>query len=284
VWLLESYTLPNLCQASPGDIIFDCGAFTGNTSMYFSKKVGRAGYVYSFEPSPGIYAKLKTNLRNYKNCSIYPFAVSKSNQDVFFDANNSPGSSIRESGITVGAVTLDSFAQDNCIPRVDFIKMDIEGAEADAIEGAKAIIQRYTPKMALSAYHKPLDFVTLPQLILSINDKYAFYLRHYSDCEFETVLFCVPAGSQNKIKFDDKTTDDIFDNEYLLSKIISLVSFEFQNLINQRFPITQNLLHKVQSSYNEILHEYNNASQMVEKLYKENIALHKEIEIIRRHI
>ena len=76
--------------------------------------------------------------------------------------------------------------------RVTFIKMDIEGAEREAILGAKKIISEQKPKLAISVYHHPKDILVLPKLILHINGDYTFYLRHYALSTSETVLYAIP--------------------------------------------------------------------------------------------
>jgi hypothetical protein len=69
--------------------------------------------------------------------------------------------------------------------------MDIEGAELEAIKGAKRIIEEQKPKLAICVYHKPEDIWELPELILSYNKEYKFYIRHYSYKDNETVLYAV---------------------------------------------------------------------------------------------
>ncbi|OPX26451.1 MAG: methyltransferase, partial [Campylobacteraceae bacterium 4484_166] len=82
---------------------------------------------------------------------------------------------------------------DNIITqKVDFIKLDIEGAEQDAIEGARQTIARYTPVIACCIYHKADDWHKIPQKVLSINDRYNIYMRHYMEGIFETVMYFVP--------------------------------------------------------------------------------------------
>jgi hypothetical protein len=67
--------------------------------------------------------------------------------------------------------------------------MDIEGAELNALKGARRIIEEQTPKLAICVYHKPKDIWEIPQLILDICPRYKFYLRHYSFSPTETVLY-----------------------------------------------------------------------------------------------
>lgn len=72
-----------------------------------------------------------------------------------------------------------------------FIKMDIEGAESEALLGAEQIIKKYHPKLAISVYHKPEDIFRIPELILNYHKNYKFYLRHYSYTNSETILYAI---------------------------------------------------------------------------------------------
>ncbi|MBD3839987.1 MAG: FkbM family methyltransferase, partial [Epsilonproteobacteria bacterium] len=73
-----------------------------------------------------------------------------------------------------------------------FIKMDIEGSESDAIDGARETIARYHPILAISIYHKSSDFWKIPQQVLQIYNGYALYVRHYTESIYETVMFFIP--------------------------------------------------------------------------------------------
>lgn len=90
--------------------------------------------------------------------------------------------------IEVFVTTIDSVLNGG---RADFIKMDIEGAELEAIKGAKNTIQKYHPQLAISVYHKTEDILELPKLILEYNPRYKLYLRHYSITDSETVLYAI---------------------------------------------------------------------------------------------
>lgn len=74
---------------------------------------------------------------------------------------------------------------------VTFIKMDVEGAEREALIGAERTIRKYAPKLAISVYHRPEDIWELPEIILRYNPDYQLFLRHYSLNSCETVLYAV---------------------------------------------------------------------------------------------
>ena len=87
-----------------------------------------------------------------------------------------------ESVVEVPIVTLEELPQN--LPRVDYIKLDIEGAELEMLHGAAKTIAHFKPKMAISAYHKPEDLWTLATYIKSLRPDYKFEFRHYRiDCK-----------------------------------------------------------------------------------------------------
>ncbi|MBR3746044.1 MAG: FkbM family methyltransferase, partial [Selenomonadaceae bacterium] len=82
---------------------------------------------------------------------------------------------------TVKITTLDAYVREKNLRRVDFIKLDVEGAELDVLRGAVTTIARFKPILALSAYHKWDDFFTLMNFVKSIRPDYEFALRHSFD-------------------------------------------------------------------------------------------------------
>lgn len=190
-WILESYRLPGVCEVVPGDVVLSCGAFTGNTSIYFAEKVGNTGHVYSFEAVRASFEKLKKNTAAYANCTPVQGAVAERPGTVFI-AREDTAAHVAQSGVAVEAVSLDRFVAANALDKVDFIKMDIEGSELGALRGARETIQRFRPKMAISVYHKSSDLYELPAAIRAIDPNYNFRLRHFSNRSWETIMFCTP--------------------------------------------------------------------------------------------
>lgn len=82
---------------------------------------------------------------------------------------------------------------DNLIKeKIDFIKLDIEGAEQDALKGAKNTIKKHNPILAVCIYHKAQDWYKVPEIVLEIRDDYDIYLRHYMEGIYETVMYFIP--------------------------------------------------------------------------------------------
>ncbi|GHV12685.1 hypothetical protein AGMMS49938_05760 [Fibrobacterales bacterium] len=92
-------------------------------------------------------------------------------------------------GENIAVYALDDVIESD--DEITFIKMDIEGAELEALKGCEKTIRKYKPKLAISIYHKPNDYVEIPKYILSLEWNYKLYMRHYTNFENETVLYCV---------------------------------------------------------------------------------------------
>jgi hypothetical protein len=86
-------------------------------------------------------------------------------------------------------VTLDEYCESNGLERVDFIKMDIEGSELAALDGAARTIARFKPRLAISAYHKPDDLWVLAARIRQLRPDYQLSFGHHSPIQWESVLY-----------------------------------------------------------------------------------------------
>jgi FkbM family methyltransferase len=165
-------------SVDPGDIVFDAGA---NFGMFSALAATRGGKVFAFEPSGHNRGILSLTQELYpESIEIVPFAVSDSVGEVRFTDDAISGSNriaaASELGTTVKTVTFDSFAEENGIKRVDFIKADIEGAERLMLRGSGKILRDSAPKLAICTYHYPDDPEVLEKLILQANPRYT--VRH----------------------------------------------------------------------------------------------------------
>lgn len=187
-----------------GDVCIDAGACRGEVSLQFAHSAGESGSVYSFEFVPANLEVVQKNLEMNPHLSrrvhVVPHALwhssgveipfSESGPSTNLVAQGSQGGS-QDGSTTQKATTLsiDDLVKKQGLNRVDFIKMDIEGAEAEALMGASGTIQTFNPKLAICVYHKKDDFYKIPTLIQQLCDGYSFYLDHYTIHRHETVLY-----------------------------------------------------------------------------------------------
>jgi FkbM family methyltransferase len=184
-------------KVSENDFVIDAGACWGETALYFAYLAGPEGKVFSFE-------FIKENIEIFdKNLDLNPDLKSrielikhpvfdKSNIELSF-ASNGPGSAISknedEESVKEITVSIDDLVKRMIIPKVDFIKMDIEGSELKALKGAEKTLKTFKPKLAICLYHNIDDFRTIPEYIHSLNIGYKFYFGHFSIHSEESVLF-----------------------------------------------------------------------------------------------
>lgn len=180
---------------SEGETFIDVGGFDGYTSQEFIRLSPYYKSIHIFEPEEKNINLAKQRLKTSKNIYFHQLGLSNKKQTLKFDVGGS-SSKISETGSVIIEVDkLDDIINEP----VTFIKMDIEGAEADAIEGAKETIKKYHPRLAISVYHKANDFWKIPEQILAIRDDYQIYLRHYTEGISETIMFFIPANQSNKL-------------------------------------------------------------------------------------
>jgi len=195
-FLLEQYRCERAgVRVEPGDIVVDAGGCLGDTALFFAKDAKR---VFCYECIPSNIRILQKNLelnpdRAHK-ISVVAKALHREPGKVLRFSDNGPGSRAVAEGIEVTTDTIDNLVSSGRAERVDFIKMDIEGAEMDALIGAERTIRSYRPRLAISVYHSLPDFVRIPRWIASLNLGYKFYLEHFTIHEEETILFAKSAA------------------------------------------------------------------------------------------
>jgi FkbM family methyltransferase len=189
------YTDGEVCiEPSEGDFVIDAGACLGDTAIVFGKAVGENGKVFAFDPVQNHLEVLEHNINQNPDCNIQamPFGLSDADVDCppIELQTYSPGFSSRNQNVPLRC--LDSLVMTGDIPKIDFVKMDIEGAELSAIKGAASSIRKFKPKLAISLYHKPTDIFEIPLYISKEFSFYEMFIEHYTIHEEETVLYCTP--------------------------------------------------------------------------------------------
>jgi FkbM family methyltransferase len=190
----EAQYFPDFLSPEASDIFVDCGAFDGDTIAQFCEwSQGGFRKIYAFECDPHNAGKLRENMSVLRQkCGgggifLIEKGVFSFPGQMSLGAGASECSHIDESGkVSIEVDSIDHVCEGE---KVTFIKMDIEGAELEALKGARNTIRRHRPKLAICVYHKPEDLVTIPQYILSLHEDYRLYLRHYGDLCTEVVLY-----------------------------------------------------------------------------------------------
>ena len=176
-----------------GDVIIDGGAYIGDTAIPFAKHLKNQCTIYSFEPGEENYNALLDNIKNEEMENIcYPIKAGLWDENTVIKINAEQGKGVHvvAEGISIAAITLDTFVKDKSI-QPDLIKLDVEGAEENVILGAVETIYKYRPRLQICLYHKANDFWTIPQLIKRIEPRYRFYFAHHDNRLCESVLYAI---------------------------------------------------------------------------------------------
>jgi len=162
----------------PGDIVIDCGAHVG-FFVRSALKAG-AGIVVAIEIAPDNLTCLKRNLsKEISSGKVIICEKGVWDRDDYLDLNinddNSGADSIVAKGdrsIKIALTTLDKIVKELRLQRVDFVKMDIEGSEQNALKGAAKTLKEFKPKLSVAVYHKKDDLDVIPALIRQIRPDY----------------------------------------------------------------------------------------------------------------
>ncbi len=152
--------------------------------------------IIAFEPDAANYDRLRDYVAALPadvagKVELAQCAVGAANGRVRFAANGTAASAVGNDGdVEVECVALDALPAANS---ATYVKMDIEGAEADALAGARRLIQERLPTLAVAVYHRPDDLWRIPQLIRSISAEHRLFLRPH-DHVFDLVCYAVPTS------------------------------------------------------------------------------------------
>lgn len=186
----EIYFDKEIISFSKEEIFLDCGCYDFSTSKILLNNNPSVKKIYAFEPDEENYINCKKNIdRNICEVELIQAGLWNEKKQLEFNAFSGTGSKIVIEGNTqISVQTIDESVHSN---HVTFIKMDIEGAELEALQGAKNTIRKYKPILAISVYHKPNDIFEIPLYIKQLVPEYKLYIRHYTNTEVDTVLYAV---------------------------------------------------------------------------------------------
>jgi len=194
------YFTNDVLRMREGEVYVDGGAFTGDTADLFIQACTTTGvryeHIHCFEPDAGNYAQLVANTkgsprvtcvnRGLWSCETTLRFISSAHTEAY-------GARIQEAGaISDMEIETASIDQHLAGRPVTLIKMDIEGAEIEALKGATQSIAAHHPQLAISVYHQTSDLFEIPLLVHAMHPGYRMYLRHLGNYFDDVILFAIP--------------------------------------------------------------------------------------------
>jgi FkbM family methyltransferase len=191
--LQEQYFPPDIALSRGKARMINCGSYTGDTVIQAYSRFNLESVV-CFEPDPANFKVLQKNIeekcpRLAGKAFLFPCGVFSQEKQLRFHGGNKSNSMLSDDGDTI----IQCISLDHAIPHFDatFITMDIEGAEYEAIKGARSLLCESRPDLAVCVYHTPSHLWEIPLFIHSLQAGYTFYLRNYTSFTSETVLYAV---------------------------------------------------------------------------------------------
>ena len=196
MWVEESGRLDHDQNSLPvilehikeGDVVIDAGAFIGDHTIAYTKAVGTKGVVIAFEPNPTAFQCL---VHNCPSVHAFNYGLSSEAGSSFLQINDNVGaSSLGKSGEAVKLMRLDELNLD----RLDFIKLDVEGYEVEALKGGINLIDKFRPKMWIEVNSYALDkqgssAVDLLNAVIAMGYKFSAYPEQGGD---QYDILCLP--------------------------------------------------------------------------------------------
>jgi FkbM family methyltransferase len=192
----DQYFVRELIHISPDEVFIDGGAYTGDTIQQFMDTARRQKVKYkriiAFEPDGKNYKMLSNYYGKKKNVTLIKKGLSIKEDTLYFKAAGAAACIVdneKDASYKVPVVNIDSV---KACREATWIKMDIEGAEMDALRGAEDTIKRNHPKLTICIYHSDEDMIRIIEYIHELVPEYKLYVRHHSRSSVETVLYALP--------------------------------------------------------------------------------------------
>lgn len=189
-------TIQYLDYINPGIIknMIEGGVYNGRETQIFFDNFSDGLCIHGFEPNEqvllnGIYYRQLME----KNFVHIPKGLWNKETTLYFDiCGSSSHLTDKKTDCSVKVTSIDHYVKTHDIDNIDFIKLDVEGAELETLEGARKTIEKCRPQMAVCIYHKQSDFYEIPLYLNNILDNYHFHLEHYTATPYESVWYAIP--------------------------------------------------------------------------------------------
>ena len=161
---------------SDNETIMDLGAYDGDTVREFLTVTNeKYNKIFALEPDEKNFRKLERKTEGLENLIRLNIGAWDKKETLYFAKKSGRNSRLEDGGVPVEFDSVDNIA--DC--EITFIKMDIEGAELKALEGAKNTVRKYKPKLYVCAYHRNEDMFALPFKIKELYEGYKIYFRQH---------------------------------------------------------------------------------------------------------
>jgi FkbM family methyltransferase len=192
-----SYFPEDLLRLQADEVFVDCGAYDGDTIRAMISRCRDAfQHILAIEPDAQTFSALRAYVDTLPDelrqkirivrCAVGSTTVSESFEDIGVLDDR-----ISVRGNTIAPCISVSELLDGS-QRATYIKMDVEGSEYDGVQGARTVIERDRPVLAICVYHRPGDLWRLPLLMREMVSDYRMYLRSYEGDGWQTVAYAIP--------------------------------------------------------------------------------------------
>ncbi len=187
----DCYFVSDIMKPQADEIFVDAGVYNGNTSLQFAQWCNNTyKKIYLFEPDCDQIDTIKEKIIPLHNTELHSVGLWNCADTLHFAMAANGGSHIieKDGDFSISVDSIDNICGNDAIT---FIKMDIEGAELNALMGARQTILKHKPKLAICLYHKPEDILEIPLYIKELLPEYKIYIRHHTSDWHDTVLYAV---------------------------------------------------------------------------------------------
>lgn len=191
----EAYFDDEIINCNKEEVFVDCGGYTGDTTKKFIQKYKSFKKIYIYEPDRNNIKIAKKTLKKHiatGSTKIFMLGVGEKHDILCFEGAGVSGKTTEKGENRIEIVSLDEHIKES----ISFLKMDIEGSEMKALQGARLHISIDKPILTVCAYHRINDLWEIPKFVGTLNNSYNYYLRHYSYDYSDTIIYCIPKGRE----------------------------------------------------------------------------------------